>query len=128
MPQGDSWAALFIKDAHATYLWADDKGTGSLSLPFETVLDRAVDADYWIGPSQFTSLSEIAAANQHYKKFRAYQKGQVYSFSSRKGATGGIIYYEVASNRPDLVLKDLVNIFHPGLLKEDKLYFFEKLK
>lgn len=128
MPQGDSWAALFIKDAHATYLWAGDKGTGSLSLPFETVLDRAVDADYWIGPSQFTSLGEIAAANQHYKKFRAYQKGKVYSFSSRKGATGGIIYYEVASNRPDLVLKDLVNIFHPGLLKEDKLYFFEKLK
>lgn len=127
MPQGGSWAALFIKDAHGRYLWADDKGTGSLSLPFETVLDRAENADYWIGPSQFTSLAEIAASNRHYAKFAAYRNKQVYSFSTRKGATGGLIYYEMASNRPDLVLKDLVKILHPELLPDHQLYFFEKL-
>ena len=127
MPQGGSWAALFIKDAHGSYLWADDKGTGSLSLPFETVLDRAENADYWIGPSQFTSLAEIAASNRHYTKFAAYRNKQVYSFSTRKGATGGLLYYEMASNRPDLVLKDLVKILHPELLPDHQLYFFEKL-
>lgn len=127
MPQGGSWAALFIKDAHGKYLWADDKGTGSLSLPFETVLDRAENADYWIGPSQFTSLAEIAASNRHYAKFAAYRNKQVYSFSTRKGATGGLLYYEMASNRPDLVLKDLVKILHPELLPDHQLYFFEKL-
>ncbi len=127
MPQGGSWAALFIEDAHGKYLWADDKGTGSLSLPFETVLDRAENADYWIGPSQFTSLAEIAASNRHYTKFAAYQNKQVYSFSTRKGATGGLLYYEMASNRPDMVLKDLVKILHPELLPDHQLYFFEKL-
>lgn len=127
MPQGGSWAALFIEEAHGKYLWADDKGTGSLSLPFETVLDRAENADYWIGPSQFTSLAEIAASNRHYTKFAAYRNKQVYSFSTRKGATGGLLYYEMASNRPDLVLKDLVKILHPELLPDHQLYFFEKL-
>lgn len=128
MPQGGSWAALFIEDAHSRYLWADDKGTGSLSLPFETVLDRAENADYWIGPSQFTSLEEIAASNRHYTRFAAYRNKQVYSFSTRKGATGGLIYYEMASNRPDLVLKDLVKILHPELMPDHQLYFFEQLK
>jgi iron complex transport system substrate-binding protein len=128
MPQGGSWAALFLKDAHANYLWADANGTGSLSLSFETVFDKAENADVWIGPSQFISFKEMAESNPHYSKFKAFKNKEVYSFSSKKGATGGILYYELASNRPDLVLKDLVKILHPGLLPEHELHFFEKLK
>ncbi len=128
MPQGNSWAALFLKDAHAAYLWAEEKGTGSLNLSFETVLDRAENADYWIGPSQFTSLKEMTDANPHYARFKAFKNKEVYSFSSKKGARGGVLYYELAPNRPDLVLKDMVSILHPELLPEHTLYFFEKLK
>lgn len=128
MPQGSSWAALFIKDAHGSYLWADTQGTGSLNLPFEQVLDKAENADVWIGPSQFTSLQEMQAANPHYSQFRAFKKKEVYSFSSKKGAKGGILYYELAPNRPDLVLKDIIKILHPELLPNHALHFFEKLK
>ena len=128
MPQGGSWAALFLKDAHADYLWADAQGTGSLNLSFETVFERAENADVWIGPSQFTSLRQLADSNPHYSKFKAYRNKQVYSFSSKKGATGGVIYYELAPNRPDLVLKDLIKILHPELLPDHNLHFFEKLR
>lgn len=128
MPQGESWAALFLEDAHANYLWADNKGTGSVSLSFETVFDKAENADFWIGPAQFTTLKELEDANPHYKKFSAFKNRQVYSFSSKKGATGGVVYYELAPNRPDLVLKDLVKILHPQLLPDHKFHFFEKLK
>ncbi len=128
MPQGGSWAALFLKDAHSRYLWADANGTGSLNLSFETVLDKAQNAEYWIGPSQFTSLKEITDSNPHYAQFRAFKEKKVYSFSTKKGAKGGLIYYELASNRPDLVLKDLISILHPDLLPNHQLYFFEKLK
>ncbi len=38
VPQGESWAALFLKDAQSQYLWADTKVNGSLSVPFEAVL------------------------------------------------------------------------------------------
>ncbi len=128
LPQGGSWGALFMKDAHADYLWADSDGTGSHTLSFETVFDKAQNADYWIGPSQFTSLQEMIDSNPHYGQFKAYQNKQVYTFASKTGATGGLLYYEVAPNRPDLVLKDLVKILHPELLPEHELYFFEKLK
>ncbi|MXN91915.1 ABC transporter substrate-binding protein [Flavobacterium sp. Sd200] len=128
MPQGGSWAALFLKDAGANYLWADSEGTGSLNLSFETVLEKAQDADFWIGPSQFTSLKEMADANPHYSHFKSFQNQAVYSFSTKKGATGGLLYYELAPNRPDLVLKDLISILHPELLPGYELQFFEKLK
>jgi len=128
LPQGKSWAAQFLENAYGNYLWAASEGTGSLSLSFETVLEKAEKADFWIGPGQFTSFEQIEKANPNYKHFRAVQNKNVYTFSSRKGKTGGVIYYELASSRPDLVLKDLIKILHPELAPEYELYFFEKLK
>jgi len=128
MPGGKSWGALFLKDAGAKYLWDDTDATGSLSLSFETVLEKAENADFWIGPAQFNSLKEMADANPNYKYFRAYKNKKVYSFSNKKGKTGGVLYYELAPNRPDLILKDLIKIMHPEVLKEHELVFFEKLK
>lgn len=127
LPQGDSWAALFLKDANGNYLWKDSKGTGSLALSFETVLDTAKDADFWINPGQFTSLDEILTTNSNYKYFKAVQNKNIYTSSSKKGKTGGVIFYELAPNRPDLVLKDIVKILHPEVLPDYELYFFEKL-
>ncbi|MDP2160772.1 MAG: ABC transporter substrate-binding protein [Flavobacterium sp.] len=128
LPQGKSWAAQFLDNAKGDYLWASSEGTGSLSLSFETVLEKAQNADFWIGPGQFTSFEQLEKANPNYKHFKAVQNKNVYSFSSKKGKTGGVIYYELASNRPDLVLKDLIKILHPELLTDYELYFFEKLK
>lgn len=128
LPQGNSWGAYFFNEANANYLWKETTGTGSLALSFETVLDKANDADFWIGPGQFTSVEEIVKSNQNYKHFKAVQTNNIYSFSTKKGKTGGIIYFELAPNRPDLVLKDLIKILHPELLPDYELYFFEKLK
>jgi iron complex transport system substrate-binding protein len=128
MPQGNSWGALFLTDANSNYLWKETSGTGSLSLSFESVLLKAENADIWIGPGQFTSLAEMTASNPHYTQFRAFKTKKVYSYSAKKGKTGGVIYYELAPNRPDLVLQDLVKILHPELLPNHKLYFFEQLK
>lgn len=128
LPQGDSWAAYFLKEANGDYLWRDSKGTGSLALSFESVFEKAQNADFWIGPGQFTSIQEILDNNPNYIHFKAVKNKEIYSFSTKKGATGGIIYYEQAQNRPDLVLKDIVKILHPEVLPNHQLVFFEKLK
>ena len=128
LPHGNSWGSIFIKDAGGQYLWSESHGTGSLSLPFETVLEKAKAADFWIGPAQFTSLAEMTIDNPHYDQFAAFKNKKVYSFSNKKGRTGGLLFYELAPNRPDLVLKDMVKILHPELLPGYQLYFFEKLK
>ena len=128
LPKGTSWGSLILKQANSNYLWSDTSGTGSLSLSFETVFEKAAMADVWITSGQFSSLSEMTNSNPHYAKFAAFNNKNVYSFSNKKGKTGGILYYELGPNRPDLVLKDIVKILHPELLPSYKPFFFEKLQ
>jgi iron complex transport system substrate-binding protein len=128
LPQGTSWGCQLLKEAQGNYLWAETTGTGSLSLSFETVLVKGKNANLWITSGQFGSLQEMLDANPHYAQFKAFQNKNVFSFSGRKGKTGGILYYELAPNRPEIVLKDIVKILHPELLKGYKPFFFEKLK
>jgi iron complex transport system substrate-binding protein len=127
LPQGNSWGSLFLKDAKANYLWQETSGTGSLSLPFETVLEKAKTAQFWFQGS-FSSLKEMQNSNIHYNQFDAFKNKNVYSFSSKKGKTGGVLFYELAPNRPDLVLKDILKIVHPELLPDYKLYFYKRLE
>lgn len=127
MPKGGSWGSLLLAQAEGNYLWNDTEGTGSLSLSFETVLEKAKDADFWITSGQFSSLKEMTTANAHYAQFKAFKNKNVYSFSSKKGKTGGVLYYELAPNRPDIVLKDIVKTLHPELLPNYTPFFFEKL-
>lgn len=127
LPQGGSWAAQFIADAHGDYLWKDREGTGSLSLNLESVLETGRNADYWIGPGQYNSYYQLQEAHSVYGQFKAFETQEIYTFTTRTGATGGVLYYELAPNRPDLVLKDLIKILHPELLPEYSPYFFAPL-
>jgi iron complex transport system substrate-binding protein len=126
-PGGQSWAAEFIRDANADYLWKDTSQTGSLSLSIENVLNEGKSADFWIAPSQFTSYSELQNDTWHYKQFKAYNNKTIYTYALSKGETGGLLYYELGPNRPDLILKDLIHIFHPEVLPDYTPIFFKPL-
>ena len=128
LPKGTSWGSLLLKQANGNYLWQETSGTGSLSLSFETVFEKASTATVWITSGQFSSLKEMTNTNPHYAEFDAFKNKNVYSFSGKKGKTGGILYYELAPNRPDIVLKDIVKILHPELLPSYQPFFFKKLK
>ncbi len=127
-PGGDSWAAQFLMDANVNYLWKETQETGSLSLSIESVLEKGKNADFWVSPSQFTSYRQLGQVNNHYRQFNAYKHKNVYTFANTIGETGGLLYYELAPQRPDLVLKDLIYIFHPELLPEHTLFFFKPLE
>ncbi len=127
-PGGKSWAAQFIKDANARYLWEETEETGSLSLSLESVLAQAMNADYWVSPSQYTSYAELEEANSHYLQFNPLKNKKIYTYARSKGETGGLIFFELGPNRPDLILKDLIHIFHPEVLPEHNLFFFKPLQ
>ena len=128
LPAGESFVAQFLEDANVNYLWKDSKGKGSLQLSFESVLDKAQKADYWIAPGYFSSKAQLIENNPHYKNFTAFKTNNIYTASTKKGATGGVIYYELGPTRPDLILKDLIKITNPTLLPNYKLNFFEQMK
>ena len=127
LPAGESFVAQFLKDANTTYLWADSKGKGSLSLNFESVFEKGQHADFWIAPGHYTSLEQLENANQHYTQFDPFKSKKVYSFANKKGETGGALFYELAPTQPHIVLKDIIKITHPKLLTAYEPFFLEKL-
>ncbi|MGY5849703.1 ABC transporter substrate-binding protein [Salegentibacter sp. F14] len=128
MPYGNSWQARFIKDANANYLYKETQGSGSLALSFENVLEKSQNADFWVSSGQFTSYTQLLNESRHYEQFKAVKQKNVFSVSLGKGETGGVLYFELGPQRPDLVLKDLISIFHPDLLPDYQRVFFKALK
>jgi iron complex transport system substrate-binding protein len=128
LPAGESFVAQFLKDANLNYLWRSSKGKGSLSLSFESVFEKGKDADFWIAPGYFSSKQQLLQSNKIYAEFEAFKNDKIYTPTLKKGKTGGVLYYELAPTRPDLVLKDIIKITHPNLLPNYELTFFEKME
>ena len=128
LPGGQNYAAKLLEDAGCHYLWNDDPSNGFLELSFESVYEKAKNAELWIGVGSFRSLAEIKAAEERYARFRSFKDGKVYTYNSRQGAKGGSEFLELGYLRPDFILKDLVKIAHPELLPEYSLYFYGQLK
>ena len=128
MPGGKNFAAQLLKDAGCRYLWADDTSQGFLEVSFESVYQKANEADLWIGVGSFLSLEEIKNSEKRYSNFKPFRQKQVFTYNARKGAKGGSEFLELGYARPDLILKDLVKIAHPDLLPDYELYFHKKLQ
>ncbi len=128
LPNGNSPEAQFLKDANTNYLWQSTAGNGSLALSFESVLENAQDADLWLNPSYYANLEQLQKANPLYANFKAFNTKSIFSFVNVTGKTGGVLYYEMGTARPDIVLKDLIKICHPELLSDYTPYFFKRLK
>lgn len=124
MAGGQSYVARLLADAGADYLWADDSSTGSLFLDFEQVYDQAQAADYWINLGFVSSLSDLAATDERFAEFAAFQNGHVYNNDGRTNAAGGNDYYESGATNPHLVLADLIKIFHPDLLPDHAFVYY----
>lgn len=128
MPGGQSYLAQLLADAGAAYLWADDTTIGSIPLDFETVFDTAIDADYWVNVLYLSTLADVQAMDERFTQFKAFQDGNIFSNGARQNGTGGLDYYETGYANPDVILADLVKIFHPDLLPDHELYFYEQLE
>ncbi len=127
VPGGRSFFALLLAEAGARYLWADDTSTGSLPLHLESVYERALEADVWLHPGAMGSLDEIRAFDERLVEIAAFRRARVYSNDARLNPHGGNDYWESGTARPDLVLADLVEIFHPGLLGDHQLIYHRRL-
>lgn len=112
---GRSYVAALIKDAGGRYAWADNTAVGSASVDFEAQIQRAANADVWINGGGWTSLAAMLEDEPRYAEFKAYRQGQVWVYERRVTPTGGNDYWSRSITHPDLVLADLVKIFHPQL-------------
>ena len=122
---GRSTTGKLYADAGADYIFASYPNAGGVPLSFETVFDKAQDADVWLmkynhpKDKTYQSLQEDYAP---YANFKAFKDKNIYHCN-----TAYRPYYEDFPFHPDRVLKDLIKIFHPSLLPEHELKYFSKL-
>jgi len=117
----------FYEDANLNYVWKDLEYTGSLKLDMEFIFDTGKSASIWLNSSEYQHLSSLEKLNPLISELSSVQNSRVYN-TSKSTASEGVLFYEKGAVRPDLVLKDLIQIGHPNLLTKHKLQFFEKLR
>ncbi|MFY0593309.1 ABC transporter substrate-binding protein [Roseivirga sp.] len=134
--QGDAWFvaggrsfAYYLLDlAKVVYPWKNSEQTGSIRLDFETVYEEGLKADFWMVPSTAKTLNDIRQADARYTDFKAYKNRNIYNIYGRYTEGGGNDYYESAVMNPHIVLKDNIKIFHPELLPDHELVYYNRLK
>lgn len=125
IPGGNSTMGRLYQDAGADYVFAYLSNSGSVPLAFETVFDRGGNADIWLikyNQPQNKTYSELERDYAPYARFKAFQDRKVYGCN-----TNHVPFYEESPFHPELLLKDLIKIFHPELLPDYDLKYFSNL-
>jgi len=123
---GNSYAAQLFRDAGADYIWKDDTNTGSIGLNFETVLEKAGKADFWLikyNNVHDLTYRKLVQEYSNYALFDAYKKRNIDICNM-----GKVPYYEELPIHPDMILKDMVRIFHPELLPDHQLRYYKRME
>lgn len=126
VPSGESTMGRMYADAGADYLFSDCKGSGSVPLSYEVVLDKAADADVWL--FKYNSVSDKGYASlmsdfAGYSYFKPFKQRNVYACNTRYRHL-----FEETAFHPERLLKELVAVFHPGLLNDYSLQYYEKMR
>ena len=125
VPGGRSTIGQMVKDAGGRYPWAGDTHSGSLSLPFETVLERGGESDVWLfrySSDHPMSRRELLSEHRGYDHLKAFSSGEVYGCNVEQS-----LFYEESPFRPDWLLGDFIQILHPGIEGLSPLRYFHKL-
>ena len=127
LPGGLAYMATLLGDAGADYIWSDDTSTVTSAYDAESVFERGAGARFWLNPGQARSLDELLSLDRRYRFFNAVQNCRVYNCTARLGPGGGNDIWETGVANPQLVLADLIRIFHPDLLPDHELIWYHRL-
>lgn len=125
VPGGNSYLANLIADAGGEYIGRKNLSHESYVISFENALAWSGRADVWINMGNLASKKEIIAADQRFESFAVFNNGKIYNNIKRLSSHGGNDFWESGTVNPHLILRDLISIFHPGLIGEELVYYSE---
>lgn len=127
VPGGNSYMANLIADAGGEYLGRSNPGHESFVISFEHALSWGNKADVWINMGNLASKKEILSTDNRFDQFRVFHEGRIFNNNKRLSETGGNDFWESGTVRPDRVLGDLTQIFHPGV-SEGEMYYYKEIR
>ena len=125
LPGGKSTIGQMIKDANGRYPWADDEHSGSISLPFETVLERAGETDVWLfrySSDHDITYDELLGEHHGYNQFSAFKHQAAYGCDVERSP-----FYEESPFHPERLLNDFIRILHPEIEGLAPLRYYVKV-
>lgn len=123
MPPEQSYAVRLIHDAGGYFVYQNNTGNNSVPIDLEEAYMLVNQADIWINVGNASSLSDLNKLAPKFADCPAIRNGRIYNNTLRINAAGGNDYFESAVVNPDIVLRDLVKIFHPDLVDDDFIYY-----
>jgi iron complex transport system substrate-binding protein len=124
---GKSYIARLVGDAGGTYLFSGLDFRDSRPLSLEKVYETALKADIWINAGDAGRLADIDAVDARFADLPVRREGLVYNNNKWMGSAGGNAFYETGVVEPDIILSDLISVFHPHLLPSHQLKYYKKL-
>ena len=125
---GQSNLAVLIEDAGGKFLWRENSSKEAFPVSLEEVFMRAANADFWINCGSVNNKSELLAFDSRYSDLPAVKNQRIYNNNLRAVPGGGNDYWESGVVHPELVLADLVKIFHPGLIDNKDFSYYKKIE
>lgn len=133
-PYGDSWfmastrsyVARLIEDAGGDYIYKKNTSNISKPIDIEEAYKLVSEADLWLNVGYVSTLKELKSLYPKFTDTHCVEKGNIYNCTKRLNAAGGNDYWESGVVNPDLILRDLIKIFHPELIQED-FYYYNKV-
>ena len=120
---GKSFQAQLFADAGGDYLWKQNEETSSFVVDKEVIIEKAINADYWVNLNAYNSIKEVTDVDAKLNNFKSVKEGKVYNNNKKINATAGNDYWESGVINPEVVLADLIKIFHPNLLQHELEYY-----
>jgi len=127
MAGGRSNLAVLIEDAGGKFLWNENTSREAFPVSLEEVFLQAAKADFWINCGSVTKMDELMAFDARFSQLPAVKNSQVYNNNLRTSPGGGTDYWESGVVHPDLILKDLVKIFHPHISDDKDFSYYRKI-
>jgi iron complex transport system substrate-binding protein len=128
MAGGRSYLAQLISNAGGEFIWKDNTLKEAFVVSVEDVIMRAAKADYWINCGNVNSINELLSTDSRFSSFPQVNKKTIYNNNLALSNGGGNDYWERGVVRPDLILSDLVKIFHPECDSDKTLNFYKRIE
>ena len=123
MPSTTSYIARLIADAGGDYIYQQNTSNHSLPIDLEQAALLTTQADIWLHVENINSLDDLRRQLPKFAHMPCVQRGEVYNCDKRRVTGGGNDYWESGVVHPDVILRDLIKIFHSELVSEEFVYY-----
>lgn len=124
VPPSGSYMATLVQDAGAQLVFGDRRGGENVAVDLETVLDECANADHFgaiLAVEGTPAALDLVGGDARLATLKAVQQGGFHGNSATSDLFGKALL------EPDLVLRDLVCIFHPARCKEHSPQYFARI-